>query len=52
MGAPFEGSWDAVKDAAYYAGSGWELIWLLVSIVLCIVAIGMGHAHESKANHD
>lgn len=52
MGAPFEGSWDAVTDAAYYAGAGAEFIWLLVSIVLCLVAIWIGHRHESKANSD
>lgn len=50
MGAPFEGSWDAVKDAAYYAGAGGELIWLLISIALCLAALWVGHKHESKAN--
>lgn len=51
IGAPFEGSWDAVTDAAYYNGAGsGELIWLLISIALCILACVMGHAHESKIN--
>ena len=52
MGAPFEGSWDAVANAAYYAGAGWEAIWLLVSIILCLAALWMGHRHESKANSE
>ncbi len=50
MGAPFEGSWDAVKDAAYYAGAGGEAFWLWVSIALCVLACVMGHLHESRAN--
>ena len=52
IGAPFEGSWDAVTDSAYYAGAGGELIWLLVSIALCILACVVGHRHESNANSD
>jgi len=53
MGAPFEGSWDAVKDAAYYVGAGgWEGVWLFISIALCILACVMGHRHEAKANRD
>ncbi len=52
MGAPFTGSWDAVADAAYYAGAGFEAGWLLVSIALCLLALWMGHRHESKANAD
>ena len=52
MGAPFEGSWDAVKDAAHYAGAGGEAIWLIISMILCVLALIMGHRHESKANSD
>lgn len=51
MGASFD-NWDAVKDAAYYAGQGSEAIWLIIAIVLCIAAIVIGHAHESKVNKD
>ena len=49
MGASFE-TWDAVTDAAYYVGAGSEGIWLTIAIVLCIVALFVGHSHESKAN--
>ncbi|MEP1442073.1 MAG: hypothetical protein ABJK39_03600 [Hyphomicrobiales bacterium] len=49
MGASFE-TWDAVKDAAYYVGAGSEAIWLAISIILCVVALVIGHSHESKAN--
>ena len=53
MGSPFEGSWDAVKDSAYYVGAGGgEAIWLIISIALCVLALFMGHRHESKANKD
>ena len=52
IGAPFEGSWDAVVDAAYYNGAGGELIWLLISIALCILACVVGHRHESKVNSE
>ena len=49
MGAPFE-SWDAV-EGAYYVGAGgsWEMIWFLVSVVLCVVALWMGARHELDA---
>jgi len=51
MGASFE-TWDAVKDAAYYVGAGSEGIWLFIAIVLCIVALAVGHKHESQVNKD
>lgn len=49
MGAPFE-SWDAV-EGAYYMGvnSSWELIWLLVSIAMCCIALFVGARHELDA---
>ncbi len=50
IGAPFE-FWDAVAGASYYAGlGGGELIWLVISIVLCVLAILVGHSHENKIN--
>lgn len=50
IGAPFE-SWDAVAGASYYTGlGGGELIWLVISIALCVLAIFVGHGHEKKAN--
>ena len=52
IGVPFEGSWDAVVDSAYYNGAGGEAIRLLVSIVLCLLALWMGHRHESNVNSD
>ena len=51
MGAPFEtGTWNGVTGA-YYMGlnSGWEVVWLLVSIVMCVAALWVGHKHESDA---
>lgn len=51
MGSSFE-KWDAVKDAAYYVGAGGEAIWLIISIVMCVAAIIVGHKHESKANSE
>ena len=52
MGSPVTGSWDSVVDAAYYAGQGQELWWLLISIALCVLACWWGHRHEAKANAD
>ena len=50
IGAPFE-NWDAVAGASYYTGLGsGEFIWLLISIVLCTLALVVGHMHESKIN--
>ncbi len=40
--------WSAV-DGAYYAGAGTELIWLIVSIVLCVVSLVAGSRHEQAA---
>lgn len=50
IGAPFE-SWDAVAGASYYTGlGGGELIWLIISIALCVLSILVGHKHENKIN--
>ncbi|MEP3232770.1 MAG: hypothetical protein ABJN04_09140 [Hyphomicrobiales bacterium] len=51
MGASFE-TWDAVTDAAYYVGAGSEGIWLAIAVILCVVALMVGHSHESKVNKD
>lgn len=51
MGASFE-TWDAVTDAAYYVGAGSEVIWLAIAVILCVVALMIGHSHESKVNKD
>lgn len=52
MGASFD-SWDKVVDAAYYTGAGsGELIWLVISIALCVLACVVGHRHENKINKD
>lgn len=52
IGSPID-SWDKATDAAYYVGQGsGEAIWLLISIILCIVALIWGHRHEAAANSD
>ncbi len=49
FGAPFDtGSWEGVTES-YYAGAGGELIWLIISIVLCGVALVAGQVHEGVA---
>ena len=49
MGSAFD-SWDAVEGAYYMgAGTGWEVIWLVVSIVMCVAALVMGSMHELDA---
>jgi len=50
IGAPFS-NWADVAGANYYTGLGsGEFIWLFIAIVLCILALVIGHSHESKAN--
>ncbi len=48
-GAPFDtGTWEGVLES-YYAGAGSELLWLYISIGVCIFALLLGHAHEIAA---
>ncbi|MBX2836120.1 MAG: hypothetical protein KTR35_04640 [Gammaproteobacteria bacterium] len=50
VGAPFDGGWETVADAAYYPGLGsGEAIWLYISIAMCVIALIVGHIHEGKA---
>jgi hypothetical protein len=39
----------STADGAYYAGQGTEAIWLMLSLVLCIVALIAGSRHERAA---
>jgi hypothetical protein len=51
MGWGFDSaSWDAVTGPMYMGmNSGWEYIWLIVSIGLCVAAIWVGGTHEIGA---
>ncbi len=40
--------WAAV-EGAYYAGMGSELVWLVLSMVLCVGALVFGAVHETRA---
>ena len=44
-------SWDTFEKGALYMGasSSWELIWLVVSILMCVVALWVGSRHEKDA---
>ena len=44
-------SWDTFEKGAMYLGAGtsWEAIWLILSIVLCIIALVAGSRHEKAA---
>ena len=49
MGWPFaEATWD-VAEGAYYAAIGSEMIWIILSVVLCVVALIAGSKHELDA---
>ncbi|MEM9063570.1 MAG: hypothetical protein AAGD13_24185 [Pseudomonadota bacterium] len=49
MGWPFDAaSWD-VAEGAYYSAVGSELIWLIVSVVMCLAAMFVGSKHELDA---
>ncbi|MFK7892006.1 MAG: hypothetical protein AB8B63_14415 [Granulosicoccus sp.] len=52
-GSPLEAAtWNGV-EAAYYTGAGGaEMPWLIVSIVCCVLALILGHSHESAAYKD
>ena len=40
--------WSQV-EGAYYAGAGTEGVWLLVSVVLCVLSLFVGLRHERAA---
>lgn len=49
MGSSFD-NWDAVEGAYYMgANSGWEVIWTLVALAICIIALIAGSRHELEA---
>lgn len=49
MGSMFD-TWNSVSGAIYPgAGGSWEHIWLYVSIAMCVVALWIGHKHETEA---
>lgn len=49
MGSAFD-SFDGI-EGAYYVGAStsWELIWLAVSVIMCVVALWVGSKHELDA---
>ena len=50
MGAPFDtGTWTGVTGAYFTGFGGAEMIWLIVSIVLCLVALFIGGRHEQES---
>ena len=51
MGSPLaEATWNGAEGAIYMGvGSQWPLIWLIVSIGLCVLALIVGGGHESQA---
>lgn len=49
MGSSFS-SWSNVEGAVYTgAGGSSEIVWLLVSVILCIAALVIGARHELNA---
>ena len=49
MGWPFdEASWNNV-EGAYYAAVGSEMIWVIISAVICVAALVVGARHELDA---
>lgn len=48
MGSSFD-SWDAVEGAYYVGLGGMEAPWLIVSIIMCVVALYVGAKHELDA---
>ena len=49
MGSDFS-SWDAVTGAYYMgANSSWEVIWTVVAVAVCVIALVAGSKHELDA---
>lgn len=49
MGSSFD-NWDTVTGAYYMgANSSWEVIWTLVALAICIIALIAGSRHELDA---
>jgi len=46
MGSPIDGTWNGAAGAYYVGAGGGEMIWVLVSLGLCALAIVLGAAHE------
>lgn len=50
MGSPLaEASWNGVEGAYYAGAGGGELLWLLVSIGICGLALFVGLIHEGHS---
>ncbi|SNT12924.1 hypothetical protein [Tropicimonas sediminicola] len=50
MEAPFDAtSWDGISGAIYAGYGSAELLWVLLSFVLVVIAIFGGWKHESEA---
>ena len=48
MGSSFD-TWNGV-EGAYYTGAGsGEMLWLIISIILCVLALIFGAKHELGA---
>lgn len=43
-----EASWNAV-EGAYYTALGSEMLWVVLSIACCVVALAIGSMHEKSA---
>lgn len=49
MGSNFD-SWDAVEGAYYMgASTSWEVIWVIVALAMCVIALVAGARHELRA---
>lgn len=51
MGSSFD-TWDDIlaNGGAYYPGAGsMEMVWVLISIAICVVALWVGGKHEADA---
>ena len=41
--------WSTVEGAMYAGAGGGEMIWLIISVVLCIASLVVGNKHELDA---
>ncbi|MEM0944448.1 MAG: hypothetical protein AAGI70_10930 [Pseudomonadota bacterium] len=49
MGWPFDNPTFEGVEGAYYSAMGSELLWLVISVACCVVALVIGAKHEIDA---
>lgn len=46
MGWPFEEASWSVVEGAYHTAMGTEMVWIMMSVVACVLSLVVGSKHE------